>query len=308
MQQVTVGLPARWAPAGSGKGRVGPHEARWEAGRLFITPAEATAHLEQVLADLFLERLGDRTPPWLMDFEQARRAAARAEDFIAVSGPTTEAANSTDRYLFSADLAHRLLFERRWSTERPGTCVWIMVNPGTRDLLQGVDGKRLRDTPSRSNLGVAVNRTRQWALMPPNELADWRAIGSVTILNLFTSRSANVATAGRQLPTQGAVKAPATANHVKADQVISQATGAAVATIGAWGWSGPKKLGKHRPEEVRRAAADAGATLFGVYGTRAGRRVRWLTHGQPRYTLGLPADAVPAPLDQLLADTGTPLP
>lgn len=308
MQAVTVTLPGRWAVRGTGRGMVGPHAAGWVGGRLVIRPAEPTRYLEQVLADLLLDTLGDGTPAWLAGFESGRRAAAAAGDLIEVLGPTIAVPGAVDRYIYSADLAHRLLFERRWDGGRAGTCVWIMVNPGTGDLLQQADGTRGRARPNRSNLGIAVRRTRTWAAAPPSDLAAWSTVGSVTVLNLFTARSASVAAMGRTARPVGAVSPASRRNHPAADRVLAEEAAGAVAVVGAWGSSGPARLGPSRPEQVRRLVARDGRTVFGVRGTRDGRTVRWLTAGQPRYPQGMPRDAVPVPLDELAADGTMPLP
>lgn len=135
MEEVTVVLPGRWAPIGSGGGLIGDHTGEWHDRRLTIRPAVGAAYIEQILSTLFLDHLGESAPPWLLPREDARQAAAAADDILAVSGPMVSTPGCTDRYLFFADLAHRLEFERRFDNDRPGTCVWVLFNAGVGDLL-----------------------------------------------------------------------------------------------------------------------------------------------------------------------------
>jgi hypothetical protein len=307
MYEVVLAIPSRWALTGSGQGRLGRHTGFWEGPRLRVRASSETRYIEQLLAELFLDHLGDRTSSWLQPWEQARLTAAAADDVLAVAGPTIDQPGWHDRYLFSADAAHRLLFERRWDRDRAGTCVWVLINAGTGDLLQREGGRRR--TTSRGNLGTAIGRTQTWAEKPPSDAVDWRSCGSVTVVNLFTARSTDVISAGRSARTVGAVAAATQLNHRLADRILSRAFDGATAVVGAWG-GGAASLGRpSRTDTVERMAAAAGQTLFGVKGTRAARTVRWLTEDlQPRYTRAMPSDAVPVPLDLLRADTSLTLP
>jgi hypothetical protein len=301
---IEVTLPAAFAPIGSGEGSVGSHRARWEAGLLTVTPVAGTRYIEQVLSTLFLDTLGPGGPDWISEFEEARSRAAMAGDVLAVEGPTLNQSSWWDRYVFSADLAHRLVFERRFNKTSARTCTWILANPGTGDLMQTKNGGRRR-TPSRGNLGVMINRTQAWAAQLGNP---WTQAGSVTVVNLFSARSVDLASFGWYVSGQGAVQSAIASNHPLADDVLVEAASRAVGVVAAWG---PTAVGRFddptRPRRVRHLLADAGVTLHGMYGTYKGRWVRWISVGEPRYTLGLPADATPTPLGDLLADTGTPV-
>lgn len=307
MEEVTVALPRRWAPVGSGGGQIGNHTGVWHDDRLTIRPAPGTAYIEQILSTLFLDHLGEATPRWLLPWEDARQTAAAADDVLAVSGPTIRMPGWTDRYLYSADLAHRLLFERRFDHDRPGTCVWVLFNAGVGDLLQKKKGGR-RTTPQRGNLGRAVALTRGWAASPPSDEVDWQSCGSVTVVNLFTARSADVASAGTVGRTVGAVSQAVTLNHRTADRVLRQSFASATAVVGAWGRSSSEVGQSSRPGTVETIITDAEQVLYGVTCTYGGKLVRWLTDMQPRYTMGMGSDATPIPLGSLRANADLPVP
>lgn len=257
---------------------------------LIVQPTPGTCHIEQVLARILIDVLENDVPSWLRPFQFARSDVAEAGGILKVTGPTISTPNWTDTYYFSADLAHRLFFERRWAAGLP--CVWILANAGTGDLLQR--GTQRRDSPNRTNLAKAINLTRRW-----EQMADpWRGVGAAAIVNLFTVRTHDVASLSA---------ASRGRNHPRADDVLERSFRRAGPVVAAWG-SSVVRDDVARPSEVLDLARTAGSTVHGMYSTYGGRRVRWLSNGQPRYTMHLSADAEPVPLEELLADNRTPLP
>lgn len=288
-QPVSFSLP-RHVELPHASGELAGMRGEVRGSTLIVQPSPGTRHLEQVLARVLIDVLESDVPDWLRPFQVARSDVAEAGGILKVTGPTISTPEWTDTYYFSADLAHRLYFERRWAAGLP--CVWILANAGTGDLLQR--GAQRRDSPNRTNLAKAINLTRRWG-----QMADpWRGLGSVVIVNLFTVRTHDVASLSA---------ASRGRNHPRADDVLEWSFRRAGPAVAAWGSSAVRD-DVARPIEVLDLARTTGSTVHGMYSTYGGRRVRWLSNGQPRYTMHVSSDAEPVPLEELLADNRTPLP
>lgn len=280
------------AAAGTISGSFGKYSGHIEGDSLFITPAHTGQRIEEVLHDalgvLVTEDIGD----WLAEWDGTRRERAAAGRLLQVTGPTGN--GWTDRYVYSADFAHRLWFERRWG-EQP-LAVVAGANAGTGDTT----------TTRRATLENAIKVIDCWT-----GVASWGNLvyrgpvlpraGGVAFVNLFSARSKDLAAFGLAAVRHGP-------NHPKADELTGRAVRSAAWVFAAWGGIKAQNRGRRTELEHLLRATDTpvyGATCTG--GVRRDTRCRWLTSDlDPRHPLRM-SDPHPVLLTHLREDTSTPI-
>ncbi len=291
---VTITLPKDVALAQAAGQIVGGHTVAIEGRTVTVSPAGDATHIELVLRDLLLRALGRDAPAWALPLRDTLRRMGD-EALMIVDGPTISDPDMVDRYIFTGDLSHRMLFERRLAG-RPGRpALWLLAETGSGDLAQPHDGP-IEGGPKRSSLAQLMAPTLRW--MEDGSVAD--DLDGVVIVNIHTARSGPVAPRGLYQP-------PTRDTLPSGDAFIARAAKGAAIAIGAWG----TVKDDYQAQRITQIVADAGLVMHGLVTQRSSGEVRWLTAtspAQPRMPRALSAESRPVPLEELRNDRSRPLP